>query len=206
MPDNETPSPVTPETSKGECPRCGMTHELGPYNKPFEFDDRGVAQLPREESTAFATEKRWETMTAQEIVDAQLYQRRLFIPEKIFRDALSTVLGRKVEWQELSFQKQLVREVKGEKSKPSRKDKNDMIVALTLDEVAQRKRTEKLGAKLATLLSMLSGDIRKSEVPEGDDPIGDLLEAIGAEKLIDADGIQAYSLGTPPSQPDQPNS
>jgi hypothetical protein len=76
-------------------------------------------QITKDEAIAWYSSGIWEKWTAQEIVKAQLFQKRLFMPFDKFHEAVEKVLGRGVFTHEFAYVEALQHEYLGEKPPPT---------------------------------------------------------------------------------------
>ena len=75
-------------------------------------------QITEREAIFLSESKWWEGLTAREICDFQLFQKRLCMPFDIFHKAMEEALDRSVWTHEFAFSA-LMEEYLGEKSPPS---------------------------------------------------------------------------------------
>ena len=67
-----------------------------PANRPRNQNQYPMKQMTDEQSSAFQNSKRWETMSHRHQATLQLLQQRLWIPFKVFHNAVEKTLGRAV--------------------------------------------------------------------------------------------------------------
>lgn len=75
--------------------------------------------LTKEQATAIYDAKWWEGKTHREIVEVQLYQKKLICPFSVFHEAMEGALGRPVQTIEFADSQQLKKEFAGEVKKPT---------------------------------------------------------------------------------------
>lgn len=86
-----------------------------------------VKQFTEEEAIAFAVNKCYEGLTAKQIVEVQLFQRRICLPLNLFHKSLEIVLDRPILRHEFINQDALIKEYLGEKERPSLEDILNLI-------------------------------------------------------------------------------
>jgi hypothetical protein len=74
-------------------------------------------QLTREEAIEMFDSDKWKSMTDKELVELQLYQRKLCIPFDRFHEAITNVLDRPVYTHEFAWPEELQDEFEGKKPK-----------------------------------------------------------------------------------------
>lgn len=75
-------------------------------------------QLTKEQAIAFCNNDLYEFMTNKQIVDFQLFQKRLCMPFGIFQEAITKILNRPVFTHSFAFRDNLVKEYLGNKNVP----------------------------------------------------------------------------------------
>lgn len=79
-------------------------------------------QLTQEEAIKFYKDGSWETMSSKELVNIQLFQRRLCMPFEVFHKAIEEVLGRPVWTHEFANTNSLKEELQGQTPKATMVD------------------------------------------------------------------------------------
>lgn len=75
-------------------------------------------QLTKEQAIELYKSKEWEKWTPEQIVNFQLFQKRLCMDFPHFKKAMATVLNREIFTHEFSNKEELVLEYLGEKEPP----------------------------------------------------------------------------------------
>lgn len=65
-----------------------------PANRPRDQGQYPIEQMTDEQGSAFQDSKRWETMSHRDQATLQLLQQRLWMPFKVFHNAVEKTLGR----------------------------------------------------------------------------------------------------------------
>lgn len=78
-----------------------------------------MKQLNKEESLKFFESDIWKNWTPKQIVELQLFQKRVCVPWGLFRESIEKVLERPVYTHEFAFAENLKKEFIGEKKAPT---------------------------------------------------------------------------------------
>lgn len=84
-------------------------------------------QLTKNQAIAFGNSKQYESMTAEQIVRFQLFQKLLCMPFDKFHEAIETVFGRPVYTHEFASHDDIVLEYLGEREAPTLQEIIDLI-------------------------------------------------------------------------------
>jgi hypothetical protein len=88
-----------------------------------------INQLTKEQAIAMAESKVWKDWTPQQIVDFQLFQKKLCMDFDTFHGAMEEVLKRPVYTHEFAYPENLKKEYLGEKQAPTLEEIISLIPA-----------------------------------------------------------------------------
>jgi len=94
-----------------------------------------MEQLTQEQAIAFAKSDIWKEWSDQQIVELQLFQRRLCVDFSRFHQAIESVLGRPVYTTEFGNPDRLIKEYFGENPKPTFQEIMNLIPEEKRDEL-----------------------------------------------------------------------
>lgn len=86
-----------------------------------------MKQLTKEQAIAFAESEVYESWTPRQIVDFQLFQKRLCMPFDVFHGAIEKVLNRPVYTHEFAFIDNIRKEYLGDKPAPTLEEIVELI-------------------------------------------------------------------------------
>ena len=89
--------------------------------------DNQVQQLTEEQAKRFYESKVWESWTDRQVVEFQLFQKKLAIPFPRFHEAMGKVLKRPVYTTEFAFADLLRQEFLGDKEPPTLQEIMELI-------------------------------------------------------------------------------
>ena len=89
--------------------------------------DSQVQQLTKEQAKRFYDSKVWESWTDRQIVEFQLFQKKLALPFSRFHEAVEKVLKRSIYTCEFAFGDLLKQEFLGDKEPPTLQEIMELI-------------------------------------------------------------------------------
>lgn len=89
--------------------------------------DNQIQQLTKEQAKRFYDSKVWESWTDRQIVEFQLFQKKLAVPFSRFHAAMEKVLSRPVYTSEFAFADLLKQEFLGDKEPPTLQEIMELI-------------------------------------------------------------------------------